>query len=86
MPCYIYALSCVLQAVTEEVGDRTNNMKQRQLVQLVTPENPQYMYNYAEGGGTEVDLEAPSVCGKQGSGGLLNGRDAAVMPQHAHCS
>ena len=39
-------------------------MKQRQLVQLVTPENPQYMYNFAESGGSEVDLEAPSICGK----------------------
>jgi hypothetical protein len=56
----------VLQAVTEEVGDR-GNMKQRQLVQLVTPENPVYFYNFAESGGSEVvDLDAPSVCGEQG--------------------
>jgi hypothetical protein len=54
----------VLQAVTEEVGDR-GKMKERQLVQLVTPENPQYLFRFAESGGEEVDLEAPSICGEQ---------------------
>jgi hypothetical protein len=55
----------MLQAVTEEVGDK-GKMKERQLVQVVTPESPQYLFRFAERGGSEVDLEAPSICGKQG--------------------
>ncbi len=55
---------CALQAITEEVGDdQFGKQKERQLVQVVTPENPQYLYNFAEKS-SEVDVEAPAICGE----------------------
>lgn len=43
------------------------NSKARALVQVVTPENPQYMYNFADRMG-DVDVEAPAVCGELKAG------------------
>lgn len=78
---------CCTQAITEEVGDAGDGkMKQRELVQLVTPENPQYMYRFAESS-TEVDLEAPSICGEtyRADHGTLAGR-ACGQPYVGHSS
>jgi hypothetical protein len=50
----------------EEVDDVLGG-KARELTQLVTPENPQYLYNFADRSG-EMDMEAPAVCGELKAG------------------
>jgi hypothetical protein len=57
----------LLQAICEEIGDNGDSSKQRDFVALVTPENPQYLFNFAEST-SDVDIEAPSICGETGGG------------------
>lgn len=47
------------------MADNPNGTKERQMVQLVTPENPQYMYKFAECM-VDVDVDAASICGERG--------------------
>lgn len=68
VPACVYLNAILLEAVCEEVGDNGDTSKRRDFVALVTPEAPQYLYNFAESS-SDLDIQAPSICGEWGATG-----------------
>lgn len=63
MPCASSLAFIWVQAVWEEVGELSCGRKHRLEMQLVTPENPHYWFNYAEVT-ADVDVDAPPIYGR----------------------
>jgi hypothetical protein len=59
---------CDVQAVWEELpgdveyGSKSKVQKQRAFMQLVTPENPMYLHDYADSS-SDMEIRVPSISG-----------------------